>query len=79
MSFTLIFGMYSALILSRTKNILACISLHSQCNFFGFPKIFLISDRPRSEKNSIQLFLLLSNLKKNRNYCCLFNRNHIIF
>ena len=39
MSFTFIFGLYSAIILIKTHSILACIVLHSYCNTVGFPKI----------------------------------------
>ena len=46
MSFTFIFGLYSAVILTKTHSIFACILLHSYCNSLGFPKISEVVREP---------------------------------
>lgn len=48
MSFTFVFGAYSAFILVKTQSLFASILLHSYCNCIGFPKI----DQVFSEKNT---------------------------
>lgn len=54
MSFTFVFGAYSAYILVKTHSLFASILLHSYCNCIGFPKIDQIFNEKRTEvKNKL--------------------------
>jgi len=39
MSFTLVFGLYSAFVFMQSKSIVSAIILHFYCNTLGFPQI----------------------------------------
>lgn len=79
MSFTFIFGSYSAFILTKTKSIFSCFTLHSFCNLMGFPNIAEVFEMHSDDKKSKFFRNFIKFLIYFRNSFHIYNWCNLIF